>query len=247
MHQFTILLKLALIHALVFTSALVHSSEIEYDSDHWNQFIAGTLEDIPNAKVREYLFSTHQDNPHAAKIFKLNEKAGVFSPNYDYVFWLPSIDLPVSPKEFRFLSSSKDVPSDIKKLIFYKKNGSHYLRMFIHPFSTEISYFKDLAIKHGGFKYEFQAATTASTRSFVAWPVKTPVVSPEPYVDFPRDSSRVFKTKVSVYSLDVEGSRLNPAKKMVRAFLTSQIFGSISSITKERIGFDFERDCVSAI
>jgi hypothetical protein len=227
--------------------AFAQNKAIDTSAAYWKDYIVGTIDQIPNPKIKKYLLDTHHNNDYGKTIAKSNNVVGVFSPSLDNVFWLPTIDLPVDESQFRFLSASKDIPKDLKKNIFYKKGGQYYLRMFIHPFSTLRAHFIELAEKNGGFRYEYQAATTASVRSFVVWKTKSSGLKPTAGVDFPDNVEQIFKAKVSIYNVDIDGSRRNPAKKMVRAAAVSRIFGAISNKNKLENGFDFEREVMTAV
>jgi|GEM_PF-4791753 len=213
-----------------------------------DEYVVGDIKDIPNKSIRDYLLATHHNNPYAEKIKEANETLGPFSPNKDNVFWLPHIDVPVDPKNWRFMSDLDGLPEDILEIGYGEKDGKLFARLFIHPFSTDRSHFIELAAKHGGFKFEHQAATTASVRSFISWQTKEPRGDINTSgIDFPDDKTEVFKTKVSVYGVDIDGSRLNPAKKMVRAFAVTRLFDEIPESVKTKVGFDFEGEWVAAV
>lgn len=244
-------LILAILVATAVAAAPLSSHGQTYPIDpsepYWATFVAGAINDIPNSNVRKYLLETHHNNAYAEAIAHELDTVGVFSPTKDNVFWLPTIDVPVEESEWRFLSSTADMPQEMQRLAFYKKDGKNYVRMFIHPFSTLRPHFAELAEANGGIKYEFQAVTTASTRSFVVWKTNSPKSKTNAGVDFPNDPKKIFKAKVSIYNVSIDGSRRNPAKKMVRAAGVSRLFGAISEETKNEIGFDFEREVLTGV
>jgi hypothetical protein len=240
-----IICPMMLVH-LCTVGALLEASNGEYD--RWDKFIVGKTTQIPNIGVRQFLDAAQNKNPYAETIAESLAKLGPFAPGKNNVFWLPSIDLEINSKNWRFISRITDAPTHIQNLATYKKGNKTFIRMIIHPFSIEQPLFKDLANKNGGFKYEFQGAVTASVRSLVAWKT-TESGNPELHskVDFPRDLNRVFQTKVSLYGVDIDGSRLNPAKKMVRAEAVSRLMASIPASTKQKFGFDFSGEWIIGV
>jgi hypothetical protein len=221
---------------------------VDGEYERWNKFIVGKTTQIPNLAVRKFLDAAQNKNPYAETIAEGLAQLGPFAPGKNNVFWLPSIDLQINKENWRFISRISDAPKHIQNLAVYKKSNKTFIRMILHPFSIEKRIFKDLADKNGGFKYEFQGAVTASVRSLVAWKttaIRNPGVHSK--IDFPKDLNRIFQTKVSLYGVDIDGSRLNPAKKMVRAESVSRLMAAIPSGIKQKIGFDFSGEWIIGV
>jgi hypothetical protein len=238
----------SLAFSFIFTSLVLAQSAPD-DQKHlfWNDYVVGKVEDIPNPTVRKYLLNTHFKNQYADKIAVQLDSVGVFSPTQHNVFWLPSLDVPADEDEWRYLFLNSDIDEHLLSKVMYKKGGKTYVRMILHPFSTARDHFIELAERLGGFKYEFQAVTTASVRSFVMWRTSKSREEIGQTLDFPSAARDVFKGKVSVYNTDIDGSRLNKAKKMVRASAVSHIFGKLSKYQKDQQQFEFEREVIVGV
>ncbi len=214
----------------------------------WNKFIAGNIKDIPNEAVREFVFNAQNRNPYAETIQTELSMLGPFAPGKNRVFWLPSIHLPLTERNWRFLSGIKDAPKHLQNLAIVEKNGKPYIRMVLHPYSSQEAVFQDMAKANGGFHYEFQGATTASVRSLVVWKTSRDLseINGEG-IDFPASRDRVFQAKVSIYGVDIDGSRLNPAKKMVRAAAVTRVMEAIPQSTRDKLGFDFSGEWIIGV
>ena len=210
------------------------------DSPHWNSFVVGSVDDLPDGATKDFLIDSHFNNPFADKIKGKLQTMGPFSPFANKVFWIPTIDVPLEEDNWRFLSSTENIPEEVRKLTLYEKDGRHYVRMFVHPFTTENPAFARIARENGGFKYEFQGSVTASVRSMIAWRVREPKNEANAgKLQFPKDRSQFIWPKVSIHKTDINGSRLNPAKKMVRAHGVTETMDTIPDALRRKAGFDF--------
>ncbi|NUM89044.1 MAG: hypothetical protein HUU37_07560, partial [Bdellovibrionales bacterium] len=199
----------------------------------WQEYVVGELSDLPSGPVKKFLETSHHNNAHAADLRSLTRVLGPFSPDEHKVFWIPTIDVPLTPDNWRFLSQLDDLPDGVRENAIVREAGDTKIRMFLHPFTTEQPAFRKMAKRFGGFRFEHQGVTTASTRSFIAWPTERP--KPEDgagKLQFPRNRDRLFWPKVSIFSLDVEGSRLNPLKKMTRAATVTRALGGVPEATR---------------
>lgn len=239
--------SIQLLVVLGLTSHPIYSQILAQDPK-WNQFVVGKIDSIPHTNVRNYLIDARDNNPYGKQIVQQLSSLGPFAPAEGNVFWLPHIEVPENPENWRFLASLQKVSPELQPHAFKELNGKRYIRIFVHPYSTEQTTFKKIAQKFGGFKYEYQAATTASPRSFVSWKATNPDPNLKPNtLNFPNKQNDIFRTKVSIYKLDVDGSRLNPEKKMVRAASVSHFFDAIPAEVKEKINFDFESESFVAV
>jgi len=232
-------LKFLLLFSLILNIAYADPKRV-YNADQWKPFIAGTIDDIKNPHLKKYLQDTHRNNSYLKKIEKEMSFLGDFSPTKENVFWLPSINVPMDEKEWRYLSATNDIPKDVANIAYFKKDDKWFAKMFIHPFTTARKEFIELADRFGGFQYDHQAVTTASARSFVAWETGQSRSEEFNKVDVPKNPDSIFKTKVSIYNADIDGSRLNVAKKMVRASIVTRFMDSIDAATKTKFDLDFE-------
>jgi hypothetical protein len=232
-------LYLILIFSLFLGKAFAEP-EKTVDLEHWKHLVAGTIDEISNPNLKKYLQDTHRNNTYLRKIEKEMRFLGDFSPTKETVFWLPSINVPMDEKEWRYLSSTIDIPKDVANIAYLKKDGRYFAKMFIHPYTTKRKEFIELAERFGGFQYDHQAVTTASARSFVAWETSRPRSETFNKVDVPKNKENIFKTKVSIYNADIDGTRLNVAKKMVRASIVTRFMDSIDEKTKIKNALDFE-------
>ena len=214
----------------------------------WNQFVVGSVDSLPDGATKKFLMASHFNNPYAAKLAKQNAAMGPFAPEANNVFWIPTIDVPVDAENWRFLSTLGDLPKSLMHLTVLGQGDQQHVRMFLHPYTTQEPQFIELANKFGGFKYEFQGATTASVRSFIAWKTSKPKPADGPgKLDFPTNAKKFVWPKVSVFRADIEGSRLNPAKKMVRAYAVTRLMDTISDKEKKEGGFDFSGEWVVGV
>lgn len=201
-------------------------------SAHWNQFVVGTVSEIPHREIVHFVGASHANNPYlsGAVADEMQAKFGEFAPGNLAVFWLPHIEIPVDRKNWRFLADTRDTPGSLVQRTYFTRNGKKYVRHFVHPFSTELPAYRALAKKHGGFKYEHQAVATASPRSMVVWRTEKPGAPGIREISFPKKkvSAKIFRVKVSVHNSDMDGARINQMKKMVRAKLVSQMLQAIA-------------------
>jgi len=235
------------IFGIALATSLAHA-QIDPQDPLWDSYVVSKIEKIPNANIRDYLIDSRDNNPYGKKIESQLAGLGNFAPAEGNVFWLPHIEVPATEENWRFLSSLQKVSPELRNHAWHEVNGKNQIRIFLHPYSTEHSTFKKLAAKFGGFKFEYQAAATASPRSFVSWKAQTnDATARAPKLSFPTNQDDIFRVKVSIYKLDVDGSRLNPAKKMVRAGTVSHFFDAIPEATKNKIGFAFESENFVAV
>jgi hypothetical protein len=222
-----------------FSAGALSSAERGQDPS-WNEFVVGKVSDLKDSAIKNFLTTAHFNNPYAKTISPITKTLGPFAPEADNVFWVPTIDVPMEKDNWRFLSELDTTPKDLLKLATVKKNGKTYVRMFLHPFSVDEPKFKEFADRFGGFKYEFQGSTTASARSLIAWKTSKPRnLSKSGEIDFPKSERDVIWPKVSITRMDIDGTRLNPVKKLVRASTVTQLMSDIPDATKKRVGFDF--------
>ena len=240
--------RAALLFFVLLFAPLAWADPVDPKDPKWNQLVVGSLNDLPNGPVKTFLHATHFNNVYGKTIGHKTRALGPFSPEANLVFWIPTLELPMNSDTWRFLSDMQALPESILQNTFVRKGDATYIRMFLHPFSTEAPVFRKLAKKYGGFKYEFQAVTTASVRSFVAWKTSAPKPEGGPgSIDFPTDKNKFIWPKVSVFNTDINGSRINPLKKLVRAYSVTQLMSSISPAEKARVGFDFAGEHVVAV
>lgn len=235
---------LIVIAVMAFSSAF---AAVDPTDPLWQTFVAGQIKDIPDPEIKRFLLDSHHKNPYAEHLSKELAGLGPFSPSLDNIFWLPTIDMPLNPSAWRFLSEIADAPAHLIHLCIVQRDGISYVRMFLHPYSTKQPAFIEMAKKNGGFKYEFQAATTASVRSLIAWKVNHPRSAPAPGVDFPENPDRLLHVKVSIYGTNIEGSRLNPAKKMVRAATVTRLMSEIPYTAQQELNFGFSGEWIVGV
>jgi hypothetical protein len=242
---------LGLVSAIALAIPSAYSSEAvapREDDPIWKTFVVGDVNELPESPIKKFLINAHRNNPYAKTIAEKTRKLGPFAPEADHVFWIPTIDVPMEKENWRFLSSLDDVPVAMRRLTYYKLGGKTYVRMFLHPYSIQEPSFIRMAEKFGGFKYEFQGSTTASVRSLIAWKAETPKPVGMPgRLEFPKDPEAFLWPKVSVTRADIDGSRLNPAKKMVRAYAVTRLMDEIPDSTKKEIGFQFAGEWVVGV
>ncbi len=214
----------------------------------WETFVVGKIDAIPNSSLRRYLYDAQYNNPYASTIAKELAELGPFAPGKGNVFWLPSIDVAVTPRNWRFVSRVKDAPKHIQKLAIVEIDGKQHIRMILHPYSVKEKAFQEIAAKNGGFKFEHQGATTASVRSLVAWQTSRPrPTGGAGSMDVPDSLNKFFHAKVSLYGIDINGSRLNPAKKMARAESVTRLMAAIPASAKKKHRFDFSGEWVVGV
>ncbi|MGZ3694238.1 MAG: hypothetical protein ACXWQO_08550 [Bdellovibrionota bacterium] len=224
----------------LFVSISAFAAGTRGEDPAWNEYVVGKVEDLPDSPIKKFLHASHFNNAYGDSIKKKTAALGPFSPQANNVFWIPHIEMPMTPENWRFLSSMENVPDRVIRHEVIVKNGVPNVRMFLHPFSLQEKSFIKMAEKNGGFKFEYQAATTASVRSFIAWKTGKPKPEGTPgKIDFPDNTKDFIWPKVSITSMDIDGSRLNPAKKMVRAAQVTQLMGAIPQKVKDEVGFDF--------
>lgn len=232
----------------VFSAPTQSLAQGREDDPRWEEFVVGKVTDLPKGPVRDFITNAHWNNPYAATIAKQTKKLGPFAPEQDNVFWIPTIEMPIDRNEWRFLSSMDDVPTSVLKLATVKRGGQIFVRMFLHPYSVLEPSFTSVADRFGGFKFEFQATTTASVRSLIAWKAAKPKpLGEKGELSFPTTTQGFLWPKVSITKADIDGSRLNPAKKMVRAFAVTRAMDAISDKTKEEVGFQFAGEWVVGV
>jgi hypothetical protein len=236
-----------IVAALTFRTQAVHA-KIDGRNHLWNSFVVGSVDDLADSPIKSFLIDTHFHNPYAKTISDLTADLGPFSPEANKIFWLPTIDMEVTEANWRFLSSFEYVPSQILDIAVVERGGRLFLRMFLHPFSTIDSTFRKMALENGGFRYEHQAATTGSVRSLIAWKARIPKpANSVGKIQFPKDKKDLFWVKVSIKGTNINGSRMNPLKKLVRASMVTKLMGAIPEKIKSKVGFDFAGEWIAAV
>lgn len=234
-----VFLLLLLAHVLAFAGG---------DDPKWKEFVVGKVSDLPNGPIKKFLTASHFNNPYGKTIADQTAALGPFAPQEDNVFWIPTIDMPIDEENWRFLSSLDDLPSSVKAMTVINQGKDYYLRMFLHPFSTDEPKIIAFAKKFGGFKFQFQGSTTASVRSCIAWKTTKPKPEKGPgKIDYPTSGEKFIWPKVSIFKTDIDGSRLNPAKKMVRAYVVTRLMDSIQEKIKAKFAFDFAGEWVVGV
>lgn len=239
------MLRLVLILSLFF-APLANAKKVDANEPQWEEFVAGSVNDLPDGAIKAFLVASHFDNPYAARNLDKTKLLGPFSPEANNVFWIPTIDMPMSGEEWRFLSSMQNLPESVLHNAVYEKGGQQFVRMFLHPLTTEVPAFKALAKKFGGFKYEYQGGTSASIRSLVAWKPDLPR-SEFSGISLPKDPNKFIWPKVSVFNTNIGGSRLNPLKKMVRANQVTELMDAIPKAVRDEQGFNFSGEHVVGV
>ncbi len=224
-------------------------AKIDPKDSRWQNYVAGKIEEIPNKNLKKYLLDIRDRNYYKQFIIDQLDSLGPFSPGQGTVFWVPSIDIPASDSNWRYLSSLREVSDEIRSVAMYTDSkGQNIIRMFLHPFTQDRPHFKNLAAKFGGFKFEHQGVATASPRSFILWKTSKSWDGKSPSkLDFPTNVKNIFRAKPSLFSINIDGSRINRAKKMVRASAVSYLFQNISSTNKRKFDFDFEAETLAAV
>lgn len=220
------------------------------DDPKWQEYVVGKVTDLPHGPIKNFLLASHFNNPYGETIKKQTSALGPFAPQADNIFWIPSIDVPATGENWRLLSSLQGLPDTILKTVVVGENekGVPLVRMFVHPFTLDEPEFQKIAQENGGFKFKFQGATTASVRSLIAWevPEEKPAGKAGALM-YPKSQEGFIWPKVSIYKTDIDGSRLNPVNKMMRATGVTRLMDRIPEATKKKVGFEFSGEYVVGV
>jgi len=200
----------------------------QLDNAGWGQKIFAPNSDQALAQlpqgVQTMLRHEVVDNPWIKGHEEMKTKLGDFRPEARKVFDLPYIPIPADKMKFGYESSG--ISSNMKQNVTFEKNGQKFVRYFFHPLYADK--YKEL-IETYGVKYgEYQATSTSSPRSLVAWKKTTPnkpiwvKVSLHAHLDYytKRDKNGVEK-KVGI-------SRVQTEKKARRSALVNAAFNAAS-------------------
>jgi hypothetical protein len=209
------------------------------DASGWNQKIFAAdsnrvLSTLPSG-VQTMLKAEVVDNPWVKGHEEMTRKLGNFRPESRKVFDLPYIPIPADKMKFKYESSG--MSSNMKQNVTFEKNGQRFIRYFFHPLYA--NKYREL-IETYGVKYgEYQAASTSSPRSLVAWKKNAPTkpiwvkVSLHAHLDYytKRDANGVEK-KIGI-------SRVQTEKKARRSALVNAAFNSAgrAELAKSRVDY----------
>lgn len=210
--------------------ALADATAANFDS---SRFLS--INEIP-AHIAEWLYHEQLvNNRFTGTIFAPLDHSELdprFDPMSRSVILMGYLEIPVSKGAIRVDESL--LPESARRVLFFKKDGVEYRRMFIHPlmeenYRDEAKLYGQTTIdaagkKHIGLKYgEFAATLSSSMRSWVVWDRKNPK-------DFIGE-----KTSIAVV---VGMDRKNDLDKLERAAAITQVTKEVSAADRKAYGFD---------
>ncbi len=216
--------------ALAISSAASAAPETTFDS---SRFLS--VSEIP-ANLSEWLYHEQLvNNRFTGTIFAPLDHSALdprFDPMARSVVLMGYLEIPRAKANVRV--DEAILPASARRVLFFKRDGIEYVRMFIHPLMEEK--YRDEAKLYGqttvdssgkkqvGLKYgEFAATLSSSMRSWVIWNRAQPG-------DFIGE-----KTSIAVV---VGMDRKNDVDKLERAAAITQVTKEIPAEAKARFGFD---------
>jgi hypothetical protein len=199
------------------------------------ELIPDTLEigNAPKSMQRIYDWENTNDRIQDPKEFggkiELSE-LGPYDPIKGEVFYVPYIPIPVD--EMRELHLGKNLSEQLKKVLFFKKDGILYHRFFIHPSRTES--YDDYIQKYGIVRTEFAGYLGGSPRSIYAWDLGDSNIKP-------------FQAKTSLHWRVNDDLKINIPNKVHRSFFVNDAFSQISDEAKAKYNFDFLPESLQAM